>query len=107
MTDDPKPRTPAKPQGRAVPPEYNVGQRLYFTGSCNDLENGDRVIYGLSGEVQGPATHPTFKGGMAMKFPGNRKVIDCPLSWLSPKVRITTAFALCLGLTHHITATRT
>ena len=64
-----------------LPGGYVVAEQVYFTGTTETFENGDRVEHGKQGEVMGPATSESCKGkGVDVRFPGNKGVISC---WLT------------------------
>ncbi len=53
-----------------LPGCYTVGEQVYYTGTSETLESGDRVEHGKQGEVVGPATSENHKGkGVAVFFP--------------------------------------
>ena len=63
-----------------LPGCYTVGEQVYYTGTSETLESGDRVEHGKQGEVVGPATSENHKGkGVAVFFPGNKGAINCYL----------------------------
>ena len=70
--------------GGHLPGGHTVGALLFFSGSSVLYDDGDRLTHGQQGEVVGPATVEAHKGkGLAMQFPGNEAIIDCPLTRLS------------------------
>ena len=61
-----------------------VGEKVYFTGLSYAFADGDKVSYGLGGEVTGAATGPNTKGSsVAVTFPGNKTRTNCRLVELS------------------------
>ena len=64
----------------ALPGGHDLGEQLYFTGSNQTFESGDKLVHGQQGEVAGPATHESVKGkAVAVLFPGNKGSISCHL----------------------------
>ena len=54
-----------------------VGEQVYFTGSSQTVESGERLEHGKQGEVAGPVTCEKLKGkGVAVLFPGNKRAIN-------------------------------
>ena len=37
-----------------LPGGYKFGEKLYYTGASQTLEDGDRLVHGEQGEVMGP-----------------------------------------------------
>ena len=69
---------------RALPGGRKLGDLLYFTGSNHTFHDGDKLEYGKSGTVVGPALSKRYAGnGLAMKFEGNAHVVQCCLGSLS------------------------
>jgi len=67
-----------------LPGGYTVGEQVYFTGAGKTFGDGDRVEHGTQGEVVGPAITESHKGkGVAVRFPGNKGEIQCPLNSVS------------------------
>ena len=64
-----------------LPGGYAVGEQVYFTGTGETYESGNRVVHGQQGEVVGPATLESHKGkGVEVRFPGNKSAINCRLT---------------------------
>ena len=61
-------RSPPPP----LPNGYVLGEKLYFVGIGQSLDDGDRVVHGQVGEVIGPVLDGLNKGGLTMIFPGNK-----------------------------------
>ena len=58
-----------------------MGEQVYFTGTSQTVDGGDRVEHGKQGEVMGPATSEAAEGkGVAVLFPGNKGVVECYLT---------------------------
>ena len=63
-----------------LPGGYTVGEQIYFTGTSQTFERGDRLEHGKQGEVVGPATLESLRGkGVDVLFPGNEGAIPCCL----------------------------
>ena len=67
----------------ALPGGHELGDQLYYTGSSQSFESGDKLVHGQSGEVVGPATCEHQGNGLKMRFPGNKDSINCALPQLS------------------------
>ena len=65
-----------------LPGGYAVGEKLYYIGSSQTFENGDRVVHGEQVEVMGPATGE-WEGLLLIQFPNNNDDKACPLEELS------------------------
>ncbi len=64
-----------------LPGCYTVGEQVYYTGTSETFERGDRLEHGKQGEVVGPATLESLRGkGVVVFFPGNKGVIECYLT---------------------------
>ena len=64
-----------------LPGGYTVGEQVYFTGTSQTVETGDRLEHGNQGEVAGLATSKSHEGkGVALRFPGNKGAINCLLN---------------------------
>ena len=60
---------------------YTVGDKVYYMGTGETFENGDRLEHGTQGKVVGPATSERCGGtGVAVLFSGNKGVVDCDLT---------------------------
>ena len=88
---------------RSLPGGYQVGEKLYFSGSSRVLPSGDRVVHGAQGEVAGPAhaRDAHLDKRLMLTFDGTTNV-ECRLTELSrvapPPPRDTDRFeALGLG----------
>ena len=73
---------------RTVPPplpgEYDVGEKVFYTGASLTFPSGNAVTYGQAGEVTGPTTLDAFASeGLKVMFPGNKSSITCLLTSLS------------------------
>ena len=88
----------SRQQPPSLPGGYTVGEHVYFTGTSETLEDGDRVEHGMQGEVVGPAIGRLFdrlrhgreshKGkAVTVLFPGNSFPIQCRLNqvWQPPR----------------------
>jgi len=67
----------------ALPGGHELGDQLYYTGSSQSFESGNKLTHGQSGEVVGPATGEHQGNGLQMLFPGNKGSINCSLPCLS------------------------
>ena len=68
-------REPAPPP---LPGGYTVGEQVYFTGTSQTFERGDRLEHGKQGEVVGPATLESLRGkGVDVRFHGNAGLVSC------------------------------
>ena len=65
-----------------LPGGYTVGEQVYFTGTSQTFENGDRLVHGKQGEVAGPTPSEINHKGkyMQVRFPGNKVEINCLLN---------------------------
>ena len=64
-----------------LPGCYTVGEQVYYTGTSETFERGDRLERGKQGEVVGPATLESLRGkGVVVFFPGNKGVVECYLT---------------------------
>ena len=65
-----------------LPGGYVVSDMVYYTGASKTFDNGDRLEHGKRGEVVGPATSETHRGGKGVKllFTGNKGAINCYLT---------------------------
>ena len=64
-----------------LPGGYAVGEQVYFTGTGETFEDGDRLEHGKQGEVVGPATSESHRGkGVAVLFSGNKSATNCRLT---------------------------
>ncbi|EOD20550.1 hypothetical protein EMIHUDRAFT_101881 [Emiliania huxleyi CCMP1516] len=66
-----------------LPGGHELGDQLYYAGSNQTFESGDKLVHGQSGEVVGPATDFHQGNGLQMLFPGNKGHVDCYLPQLS------------------------
>ena len=65
----------------ALPGDYKLGEKVFYTAANQTLSNGDKVVHGQQGEVTGPATAESVKGkGVNVRFPGNKGKINCYLT---------------------------
>ena len=61
-----------------LPGGYTVGEQIYFTGTSQTFERGDRLEHGKQGEVVGPATSESLRGkGVDVRFHGNVGLVSC------------------------------
>ena len=61
-----------------LPGGYVVSDKVYYTGTGDTFDDGDRLEHGKQGEVVGPATSERCGGrGLAVLFPGNEGALDC------------------------------
>ena len=59
---------------------YVVGDKVYYTGTSETFQSGNRLEHGKQGEVVRPATGQRHRGkGVAVLFPSNKGVVDCYL----------------------------
>jgi len=57
---------------------YTAGETVYYTGTIETFEDGDRLEHGMQGEVVDPATCEELMGkGVAVQFSGNKGAIAC------------------------------
>ena len=64
-----------------LPGGYTVGDKVFFTGACQTVFTGDKVVHGQQGEVTGPGTLEYHKANcVRVLFPGNKKCILCFLA---------------------------
>ena len=57
----------------ALPGGYTVGEKVFYTGANQTLDESNKVVHGQQGEVTGPATAESHKGkGVNVLFPGNK-----------------------------------
>ena len=74
----------------SLPGGYTVGEQVYYTGTSQTVENGDRLEHGKQGEVVGAATSESHKGkGVAVRFPGNMGKINCYLDQVAAAAAAT------------------
>ena len=69
---------------------YSVDDGAYYVAENHTFPSGNKAVHGQRGEVVGSATGEKTKGkGLAMRFPGNKGVVNCYLTSLSrePPVR--------------------
>jgi len=62
---------------------YKVGDKVYFVGGRHTFPSGNRLEYGKQGEVTGGATGDEKDTHVAVQFPGNKGLVNCPLTELS------------------------
>ena len=75
-----------------LPGDYVVGEQVYFTGSRETFESGEQLEHGKQGEVVGPAKADSHKGkGVDVRFPGNKRAINCDLYQVRHRRRRATA----------------
>ena len=76
----PAKKTPAK-KSVTLPGGYKVGEKVFYMGSSQTWDDGDKLVHGQQGEVTGPATMEYHKGpGVAVSFPGNTGIVNCSLT---------------------------
>ena len=64
-----------------IPGGYMAGDKVYYTGTSETFQSGNRLEHGQRGEVMGPTTSERQRGkGVAVLFPGNKGRIDCYLT---------------------------
>ena len=64
-----------------LPGGYVVSDKVYYTGTSETIESGDRVEHGKRGEVVGPATSERLRGKcVVVLFPGFKRAIHCYLT---------------------------
>ena len=52
-----------------LPGGHELGDQLYYAGSNQTFESGDKLVHGQQGEVVGPATEGTHQGnGLKMQL---------------------------------------
>ena len=68
-----------------------VSDKVYYTGTSETFEDGDRLEHGEQGEVMGPATGSECHGGkgVAVSFPGSMGTIICYLNHVRRRRRRT------------------
>ena len=58
-----------------------MGEQVYYTGSSQSFESGERLEHGKQGEVVGPAPAESHEGkGVDVRFPGSKGAISCHLN---------------------------
>ncbi|EOD34521.1 hypothetical protein EMIHUDRAFT_111217 [Emiliania huxleyi CCMP1516] len=75
-----------------LPGGHELGDQLYYTGSNQSFESGDKVMHGQQGEVVGPATGEHQGNGLQLLFPGNNGWIECGLASLSHELSLPGGF---------------
>ena len=61
-----------------IPGGYMAGDKVYYTGTSETFQSGNRLEHGQRGEVMGPTTSERQRGkGVAVLFPGNKGTINC------------------------------
>ena len=64
-----------------IPGGYMAGDKVYYTGTSETFQSGNRLEHGQRGEVMGPTTSERQRGkGVAVLFPGNKGTINCNLT---------------------------
>ena len=64
-----------------LPGGYTVGEKVFFTGASQTLNETNKLVHGQQGEVAGPATAESVKGkGVDVLYPGNKASISCQLT---------------------------
>ena len=64
-----------------IPGGYMAGDKVYYTGTSETFQSGNRLEHGQQGEVMGPTTSERQRGkGVAVLFPGNKGAINCYLT---------------------------
>ena len=54
-----------------------AGDKVYYTGTSETFQSGNRLEHGQQGEVMGPTTSERQKGkGVAVLFPGNKGPVN-------------------------------
>jgi len=72
------------PPPKEWPGDYKLNDMVYFMGANKTYPSGNKVEYGHSGKVKGPATAKDFVGkGVLVMFPGNKGNVNCYLTQLS------------------------
>ena len=55
-----------------LPGGYTVGEQVYYTGTSETFERGDRLEHGKQGEVVGPTACESHTGnGLVVQFAGH------------------------------------
>ena len=74
-----------------LPGGYVLGEQVYYTGTSETFEDGDRLEHGEQGEVVGPAIWKSHRGkGVAVSFPGcSKDLIICYLNHVRRRRRRT------------------
>ena len=74
-----------------LPGGYVLGEQVYYTGTSETFEDGDRLEHGEQGEVMGPAICESHRGkGVAVSFPGcSKDLIICYLNHVRRRRRRT------------------
>ena len=68
---------PRRARAQRLPGGYKLGEKVFFTGTSDTFDDGDKVVHGQQGEVTGPATLEGYVGkGVAVLFPGNNSTIQ-------------------------------
>jgi hypothetical protein len=65
-----------------LPGGYTVGEKVFYTGSSQTWDDGDKVAHGQQGEVVGPGTGDDGDNikRVNVLFPGNKANINCRLT---------------------------
>ena len=77
---------PELPEPKPLPGGFVVGERVYFKGMSERIEDGSLLTHGAAGEVMGPPTPDLAGGGfpsLSVKFPGTLAATTCKLKMLS------------------------
>ena len=62
---------------RPLPGGYRVGEKVFFTGPSETFPSGNKLVHGGQGAVVGPSTSGDGKLRVAVRFPGNKRNVDC------------------------------
>ena len=62
---------------------YRIGDATYFAGGDWTFPDGDKLVYGLKGEVVGPTRGEDAATRLTLQFPGNKGPTQCLLTNLS------------------------
>ena len=62
---------------------------MFYTGTSQTWDDGDKLMHGRQGEVTGPATLEGYIGvRVSVRFPGNKGNVEC---WLTSVRRLRAA----------------
>ena len=66
-----------------LPGGYQVGEKVFSTGTSQTFPNGNKLVHGQQGEVMGPGT-PC----LAVLFLNNKGNVNCYLNQVPPPRRL-------------------
>jgi hypothetical protein len=78
-----------------------MAEHVYFTGTSQTFSSGDKVVHGQQGEVMGPGTGDEKSTHLAIRFPGNKGNVECPLTKLSRSPPVSGATTCHIALILH------